>query len=246
MDPSRSEGDTSRPQGEEPYNPTADFEMANEPFCHGEVGEESAELEGETLEGDPEGPWEEGESGEEEEVLPEDLASPQPVSEAGDTAPESEAAAYTREAGDAQERDPEGLTLATTSVRALALRTIRQNDQDTGEIDLSEILSPEEIEFVNNRGGGVAAGTEAGQAEGSPHPENQLRGTEAQASMTQSDSTSPYSSEEITRLSALPEKPDTRFMHVWNMFDREKTGKVWFTHFPTQWELWLVLSVLSM
>jgi len=174
----------------------------------------------ESDEEEDEGDEEKDESDEEEDEGDEE------VDKAGDTASGKETAADTREEGDTQKQDLEVLTSATTSVRALALRTIRQNDEDLGEVDLSEILSPEEIEFVKKRGEGRATEAETGHTEGSSRPGGQFHETETQASVAQSDSTSPYNSEEITRLSALPEKPDTRFMHVWNMFDTEKTGKV--------------------
>ena len=251
MDFSRSEGGTSQPLGEESlsyqeeyetYDSTTDFEIADETPYHNEGWGESVEPEEEALGkpilpehltsiveraraewDDSEGLWEDESDGEGE--VPGDLAPTQLVDEAGDPASEKEAAVDTRE-GDTQEKDPADLTLATTSVRALALSTISQNDEDLGEVDLSEILSPEEIEFVQKRGEERAAEAEAGQNEGSAHPESRLHEAETQASMAQSDSTSPYNSEEITRLSALPEKPDTRFMHVWNMFDRDKARKV--------------------
>ena len=89
------------------------------------------------------------------------------------------------------------------------IASIEQARAGGGEVDLSE---PEEIKVVKKRDEERATGADARHIEDSPGSGGQFHETEAQASMAQSDSTSPYSSEEITRLSALPEKPDTRFM----------------------------------
>ncbi|KAF8430815.1 hypothetical protein BGX38DRAFT_374208 [Terfezia claveryi] len=217
MDPTKSEGDgpmlpahlasieQARAEGfdsETSWEGSEGGEEEDESGWGDGVSDEDEESDEEEDESDDE----EGESGKEDEV---DVA--------GDTASGKETDAQderdegdTRDEGDSQEKDPGDLTPATSRVRALALRTVRPIGKDLREVDLSEIISPEELEFARKR----------------PKERGSLpRETEAQASMAQSDPTSFYS-EEITWLYALPKKQNTRFMHVWNMFDREKTGKV--------------------
>ncbi|KAF8429112.1 hypothetical protein EV426DRAFT_209046 [Tirmania nivea] len=252
MDPSRSEGVASRLPREESlslyknewYDSNTD--STNSTSYNEEVVEKSVKLEEETSKGRmlpahltsikkarveggySGGSWEEGENGKEEDE------NGKEEDENGKEEDESDKGE--NESDDGDESDDEGASDDKDESDEEEDGSNKEEDKSGEEEVLSEDFTSSETaadtrehdtqQFVKKRDEERVTEAEAGHTEGLYRLRSQFYGAEAQASIAQSDSTSPYNSEENTRLSVLPIKPDTRFMYVWNMFDKEKTGEL--------------------